>query len=245
MNRQALILAAGLGTRLRPLTDDRPKALVNCAGKPLLAHVIDQVIQAGCNHIVINVHYFAAQVIEYVQALNISGIKFFISDESTEIKDTGGALVHALPLLQQNLPVLICNTDILTDYNLEQVFSEHETSSASATLVVQQRPSSRKLIFDEFMQLQGWQNNATGERIGEIIDLPRSQWAFSGIHMIDIALINAFKVRYATAPFPIIHAYLASLNHIYVRGLSMSPESWWMDCGTAEKIAVAAAHFSK
>ena len=85
MNRQALILAAGLGTRLRPLTDDRPKALVNCAGKPLLAHVIDQVIQAGCNHIVINVHYFAAQVIDYVQALNIPGIKFFISDESSEI----------------------------------------------------------------------------------------------------------------------------------------------------------------
>lgn len=237
--RQALILAAGLGTRLRPLTTGRPKALVSCAGRPLLAYVIDQVIAAGCVHIVINVHYFAEQVMAYVAALNLPGIEFYISDETAEIKDTGGALVHALPHLLPERPVLICNTDILTNLPLEAVYSAHEASGRAATLLVQQRDSSRKLCFDNDMLLQGWVNTVTGEQLGKVLPDKHNHRAFAGIHVIEPALIRAFRDRYGEQPFPVVRAYLQSLDAFSIGGYEAPAGNWWMDCGTAEKLEAA------
>ena len=178
---QAMVFAAGLGTRLKPLTDRMPKALVEVAGKPLLWHVLKRLEQAGASRVVVNVHHFAGQIISYLEEHSFA-LDLHVSDESSLLLDTGGGLKKASALFQTDRPVLIHNVDILSNVDLTGFYQKAEGKTA---LLVSSRPSSRQLLFDVDMRLVGWTNLLTGEVKSPYPDLDPDQcrrYAFSGIH---------------------------------------------------------------
>ncbi len=184
--RQAMIFAAGLGTRLKPLTDTMPKALVPVGGQPLLWHVIMKLKAAGFERIVVNVHHFAQQIIDYLQANRNFGLDIRISDERSRLLETGGGIKKALPLFDQQSPILIHNVDILSNLDLAGDLLSSECPP-DALLVVSQRQTKRYLLFDDEQLLDGWTNVETGEVKSPYPGLDPSglrQLAFSGIHAI-------------------------------------------------------------
>ncbi len=184
--RQAMIFAAGLGTRLKPLTDTMPKALVPVGGQPLLWHVIMKLKAAGFERIVVNVHHFAQQIIDYLQANRNFGLDIRISDERSRLLETGGGIKKALPLFDQQSPILIHNVDILSNLDLAGDLLSSECPP-DALLVVSQRQTKRYLLFDDEQLLDGWTNVETGEVKSPYPGLDPSglrQLAFSGIHVI-------------------------------------------------------------
>ena len=160
-----MIFAAGLGTRLKPLTDTMPKALVPVAGQPLLWHVVQKLKAAGFGRIVINVHHFAQQIVDYLQANKNFGIDIQISDETDGLLETGGGIKKALPLFDDSWPVLIHNVDILSNVDLAALYDYAQQSRADALLLVSQRKTKRYLLFDDEYLLDGWTNIETGEVI--------------------------------------------------------------------------------
>lgn len=170
--KQAMIFAAGLGTRLKPLTDKKPKALVEVGGEPLLKHVILRLKKAGFIRIVVNVHHFSRQIIDYLKANGDFGLEIIVSDESAELLDTGGGMKKAAPCFDAGGQILIHNVDILSNVDLERFYAEapkmrnygsRSCLDASATLLVSWRKTSRYLLFDGQMRLVGWTNIETGE----------------------------------------------------------------------------------
>ncbi len=170
--KQAMIFAAGLGTRLKPLTDRKPKALVEVGGEPLLKHVILRLKRAGFTRIVVNVHHFSRQIIDYLQANGDFGLEIVVSDESTELLDTGGGMKKAAPSFDVDGQILIHNVDILSNVDLERFYAEApqmrnygsgDYLDAAATLLVSWRKTRRYLLFDEQTRLVGWTNIETGE----------------------------------------------------------------------------------
>lgn len=190
----AFIFAAGLGTRLKPLTDTMPKALVPVAGKPLLAHVIEKLKAAGCKKIVINIHHFGQMIIDYVKENNNFGIDIVFSDEREMLLETGGAIKHAVNLLGDE-PFLIHNVDIMSNVDLKALWSEHINSGSAATLLVSKRNSSRALLFNSEGNLTAWTNKNTGEikTPYENVEIARlEEFAFSGIHVFSPELFKYF-----------------------------------------------------
>lgn len=190
----AFIFAAGLGTRLKPLTDTMPKALVPVGGKPLLAHVIEKLKAAGCKKIVINIHHFGDMIIDYVKSQNNFGVEILFSDERQMLLETGGAIKHAVDLLG-NEPFLIHNVDIMSNVDLRALWSEHINSGSAATLLVSKRNSSRALLFNEDGNLTAWTNKNTGEvkTPYENVDIASlKELAFSGIHVFSPQLFKYF-----------------------------------------------------
>lgn len=157
---QAMIFAAGLGTRLKPLTDRMPKALVPVAGKPLLQHILDKLMKAGYDDVVINVHHFADQIEQWVAEHSVPGLRVRLSDERQELLETGGGIRHAGTFLRDADRFLIHNVDILSNVDLS---SFSEGFRGEATLLVSERKTQRYLIFDDDMRLVGWTNIQTGE----------------------------------------------------------------------------------
>ena len=225
--KQAMIFAAGLGTRLRPLTDTMPKALVRLEGQPLLWHVLQRLRQAGFQRIVVNVHHFAQQIIDYLAANDNFGLDLRISDESDALLDTGGGIRKALPLLDEHSPVLIHNVDIMSNADLSALYQSALTSDADAVLLVSPRQTKRYLLFSpDEMQLRGWINIETGETRGlppSALHLPPSTFlrlAFSGIHVI---APSAFPLLRAMPPrFGIIDFYLAHCRDAHFLGVQQS-----------------------
>ncbi|NLO69058.1 MAG: NTP transferase domain-containing protein [Bacteroidales bacterium] len=154
---KAMILAAGLGTRLQPLTDSKPKALLEINGVSLLEMAIRRVAGAGIRDIVINVHHFAGQVIDFLNKADSFGLNIMISDESDLLLDTGGALKKAAHFFNGEEDFLIHNVDVLTDLNINELIIDHQRSGARATLAVRERPTSRNLLIDQSGQLCGWE----------------------------------------------------------------------------------------
>ena len=159
--KQAMIFAAGLGTRLKPLTDTMPKALVRVGGQPLLWHVIMKLKKAGYERMVVNVHHFANQIVDYLAAHDHFGLDIRISDETEALLETGGGIKKALPLFDPESPILIHNVDILSNLDLNALPMD------APLLVVSERKTKRYLMFDDEMRLQGWTNIETGEVKGE------------------------------------------------------------------------------
>ncbi len=157
--KQAMILAAGLGTRLKPLTDTMPKALVPVGGKPLLDIQIEKLQQAGYDRFVVNVHHFAQQIVDHV---NERKEKILISDETSELLETGGGLKKAQGLFRDDEPILIHNVDILDNVDYEWFRRQHQDDE-DAVLLVSRRKTKRYLLFDSAMRLMGWKNIETGE----------------------------------------------------------------------------------
>jgi N-acetyl-alpha-D-muramate 1-phosphate uridylyltransferase len=196
---RAMILAAGLGTRFKPWTDQHPKALAPVNGKSLLQRNIEFLRRYGIEEVVVNVHHFADQIIEALGVKNGWGCRYRISDETAEVLETGGGLKKARPFLEGS-PFVLMNVDILTDMDLSAMIADHFRKRPLATLAVTDRVTSRYFLFDDRGQLCGWRNSTTGqERMarparaaagqpGMPGGTPLIQKAFSGIHVIDPAI---------------------------------------------------------
>lgn len=191
-----MIFAAGLGTRLRPLTDHTPKALVSVAGKPMLERVILRLKEAGFNDITVNIHHFGEQIIGFLRANNNFGVTIHISDERDMLLDTGGGIKKARPFLDGDEPFLVHNADILSDINLAEFYKHHRESDAEATLLVSRRQTSRYLLLDDANRLHGWINKSTGETKPEGFSFREGRYkemAFGGIHVISPSLSAIWK----------------------------------------------------
>ena len=222
---QAFVLAAGLGTRLKPLTDNKPKALVEVNGQPLLKITIDKLIKQKVTRIVVNVHHFADDICQYLDSQKWDA-EILISDERQQLLDTGGGLKHAAPLFRKNEPILIHNVDILDNVDYDWFARQHQADE-DAVLLVSQRQTKRYLLFDNAMHLMGWKNIETGEikspyeyvrrtglsQHGE----PLNMFAFSGIHSFSpclFPLMDRFPDR-----FSIIDFYLSVCHRSHIVGL--------------------------
>lgn len=211
----AMIFAAGMGTRLKPLTDIIPKALVPVCDKPLLQHVIERVTSAGCHDIVINVHHHAEQIRNFVDISRQHwDADIRISDETEHLLETGGAIRKAAPLFTDE-HVLIHNVDILSNVNLSEFYSM--AGDADALLLVSERKTKRYLVFDDDMRLIGWKNIETGEVKG---NGNGRLLAFSGIHVIGKRLID--DMQSWPDRFPIIDFYLDRCLSRNIRGYMKS-----------------------
>jgi NDP-sugar pyrophosphorylase family protein len=190
-----MIFAAGLGTRLAPITDNMPKALVPVGGVPLLELLIQRLKAAGITDIVINVHHFAAQIVRFIAQNNSFGVNISFSDESNLLLETGGGIRHAIPLLKpkpgaNDERFLIHNVDILSNLDLQQFYTEADPK-AEAVLVVSRRQTTRYLLFSHENRLVGWTNTATGELRSpypNLNPLDCRRYAFAGIHLMSTSL---------------------------------------------------------
>lgn len=230
---KAMIFAAGLGTRLKPLTKNLPKALVPVAGKPMLQRVAEKLINAGVTEIVVNVHHHATQVKEFVSQLNYPNTRFVISDETAELMDTGGGLKKAGELLHGTDPVIIHNTDVLSDVNLTKMIIKHKQDHALVTLAVSERTSSRQFLWYD-NQLAGWHNLKTDDKIvcKGFENKPLTALAFSGIHIVDPKI---FSLLNETGPFSITKAYLRLSSKNTITPFIHDSKNW-IDIGTPEKL---------
>ena len=235
---KAMIFAAGLGTRLKPLTDHMPKALVPVAGKPMLEHVIQKLIAFGCDEIVINVHHFADQIIDFLKKKNNFGITIHISDETDMLLDTGGGIKKASSFF--NEPFLIHNVDILSNVDLKSLYEYHLTSGNDATLLVSPRKTVRYLLFDEENRLCGWVNKDTLQTKPEgFVYQPEVQkeYAFSGIHIVSPTLFNYMGENW-TGKFPIMDFYLQTCQEARLGGYTKE-DLQLIDIGKPETLAQA------
>ncbi len=228
-----MIFAAGLGTRLRPITNDRPKAMAEIHGTPLLEIIIRRLINYGFDEIIINVHHFAEMVIDFLASKNNFGIDIQISDERGELLDTGGGLKKASWFFDNNKPFLVHNVDTITDIDLLDYYNYHIKAKALATLLVRHRPGSRFFLFNEEKQLCGWENVVTGEKIlVKPEDQKLDQIAFSCLHIIDPSIFNLIHEE---GCFSIIDTYLKLAKTHKIQGY-LDDESYWLDVGTPEKL---------
>lgn len=212
MYMKAMIFAAGLGTRLRPLTNNIPKALVPLNGIPLLELAIRRLKYYGFNEIIINVHHFADKIMAFLEEKNNFDIEIHISNEENTLLDTGGGLKNTAWFLKDE-PFLVVNADIVTNLDLAKIVQFHQEHSFLVTLAVQTRQSSRQLVFNEQRLLSGWKNHQTGEEIiSRQIENP-TFYSFSGIHVINPEI---FELMPEEEIFPIMPFYLsvASIKQI-------------------------------
>ncbi len=199
---KAMILAAGLGTRLKPFTEKHPKALYPVNGKSLLQRNVEYLKAAGVTDIIVNVHHFAEQIVTAIKANNGWGCNVAISDETNEVLETGGGLKKAADFFENDTePFLLMNADMLTDLDILKMKAMHTQNNALATLAVTDRATSRYLLFNESDMLCGWLNEKTGEQKGNT----GTKKAFSGIHIISPKI---FSLITETGKFSMIDLYL-------------------------------------
>mgnify|MGYP002498066840 FL=1 len=242
-----MIFAAGLGTRLRPLTDHTPKALVSVAGKPMLERVILRLKEAGFNDITVNIHHFGEQIIEFLRANNDFGITIHLSDERDMLLDTGGGIKKARPFLDGNEPFLVHNADILSDINLAELYRHHRESNAEATLLVSQRQTSRYLLLDDANRLHGWINKSTGEVKPAGFDYRETKYrelAFGGIHVISPSLFRLMDDGQWDGKFSIIPFYLSACTKVHIQGYPLQGFRWF-DIGKPETLAQAEEYYKQ
>lgn len=237
---EGMIFAAGLGTRLRPLTNDRPKAMVELAGKPLLEHVILKMRQAGIAKIIVNVRHFADQVIDFLETHHYLNEGVVISDERELLLDTGGGLLKARELFTPGEAVLIHNVDILSDVNLKELINYHEQGHHFATLVTRPGMPGRGLRFNAAGVLKGWENSLTGEQ--KMVDdefRTARNFCFCGIHIVSRPLLECIGSR---GVFSIIDEYLFQAKSHSLKMFFY--DGYFLDLGTPEAILQAESRMS-
>lgn len=234
---KAMILAAGLGARLKPLTDTCPKALVEVAGRPMLAWVVARLAQHGFFDIIINAHYLADQIWTFVENYNArhghTGVSLTVSYEQT-LLDTGGGVQYAADFFDDGQPFLVHNVDVLTDLDLNALMTAHRNSDALATLAVKPRKTSRYLLFDDRERLCGWQSLQTGEtRMTGQGEGPFTPLSFMCVQALSP---HIFTQMTQAAPFSIIDAYLnlATAGNT-IRGFR-GDDARWIDLGRREHL---------
>ena len=237
---KAMIFAAGLGTRLKPLTDTMPKALVPVAGEPLLSHVARKLIRAGADELVINTFHFAGQIQRYVRSVKGFGVKLHLSPEKDGLLETGGGVLHARPFLEGSGRFLVHNVDILSNLDIARFFAQTR-GDALSTLVVSERKTSRYLLFDEWMRLVGWTDVRTGEVRSPFPGLDPGRCralAFAGIHCLSDRVFRVMDDEGFAGRFSIIDFYLAVAARYPIYGYI--PEGFRMlDVGKAASLEAA------
>ena len=245
---RAMILAAGLGTRLKPFTDHHPKALAMVNGKSLLQRNIEYLQQYGIREVVVNVHHFADQIIDTVNQHNGWGSDITISDETDEVLETGGGLLRAANYFKDEQRWILMNADILTDLPLDKMITADELFDAKAegdliaTLAVTNRTSSRNFIFNTAGTLCGWKNNTTGEEKwsnplkDKTTAVPK---AFSGIHIVHQQFFDAVQLR---GKFSMVDAYLQLAQHYAIHYYDHS-DGILLDVGKPESLEKANSIF--
>jgi NDP-sugar pyrophosphorylase family protein len=233
---KAFILAAGLGSRLAPLTNNKPKALVEVNGKPMLQHLIEKLISQGFDELLINVHHYGDLITDFLEANDHFGVSVAISDERDKLLDTGGAMVKAAWFFYGDEPVLVHNVDVFTDMNLANLMELHNKSKALVSLVTRNRDSSRKLLFDGNRHLKGWkhlQNNLV-----KWVDKPEAEVverAYSGIYVASPSYPEKIRQK---GSFSIIPEWLNMASQNVMVGVEHN-EGLWFDLGSADKIQEA------
>jgi len=231
----AMIFAAGLGTRLRPLTNSMPKAMVEVNSIPLIGHAILNLKHQGINRITVNVHHFAKQITDYINAEKQFGIEIQISDETDQLLDTGGGLVKAKPFLDLTQPIVVCNVDILTNVDIKKMLQAHNSSNAIATLAIRNRPTSRYFLFNNKRNLVGWKNMKTGEvKMSRKAHQP-TPIAFSGFQIISPEL---FRFMEQTGKFSIVQTYLQVATNQKIKGY-LHQQDYWLDVGKHDTLKQA------
>lgn len=235
---KAMIFAAGLGTRLKPITDTIPKALVPVCSQPLLGHLIGKLKDAGFSSVVINVHHFARKIRDYVAQNNNFGIEVLFSDETDMLRETGGGIRHAAGLLDDGEPFLVHNVDILSNLDLEEFYQAHMAASISvdtplATLLVSERETARYFLFDMENNLVGWMNRLSGEVRSPFSGLAREasenfnwegflkehslkKYAFAGTHIVSPEVFRLMEKW--PEKFSIVDFYLQMADKYIVKG---------------------------
>ncbi len=233
---KALIFAAGLGTRLKPLTETMPKALVPVGGKLLLEHAVLKLKSAGVNEIIINIHHFAEQIIDFIHSRSDFDIRIEFSDERNLLLDTGGGLKKASWFFDDNEPFFVYNVDILSDIDLKQMHAYHLQSKPLSTIFVSSRQTSRYLLFDNDNKLYGWYNRQTGETKPQNITFnpeKYNQLAFNGIHVISPEIFPLMKD--CPERFSIIDFYLSIANSSKIQAFQQK-DTQIIDVGKLETL---------
>jgi N-acetyl-alpha-D-muramate 1-phosphate uridylyltransferase len=221
---KAMIFAAGLGTRLKPYTDRMPKALVPVAGIPMIEHVILRLKAHSIKEIIINVHHFAEQVIDFIHLKHEFGIHIEVSDETDFLLDTGGGLKKASWFFDDGVPFILHNVDVLSSIDIEAMIGFHAAHRSISTLAVSKRESSRYFLFDREMRLCGWENNLKNEQVMSINPgYELSKFAFSGIHIIDPRI---FEFMNEKGRFSLVDVYLRLTNEHPVYGFAHNANDW-------------------
>lgn len=236
--REAMIFCAGLGTRFKPWTDKHPKALAVVNGKSLLQRNVEYLQQYGITNVVVNVHHFADQIIDAIEQAKGWGSNIAISDERSEVLETGGGLLKAKEHLQSDT-FLTLNVDILTDLNLKAFLHFHQQESADISLAVTKRTTSRYLLFNGHNRLCGWRNVATGQERISIHDSNLVQKAYSGIAVFNPNILNAIT---QVGKFSLIDVYLSLASSYKIAGYDHS-EGKLIDVGKPESVALAESMF--
>jgi len=218
-----MILAAGMGTRLRPLTDTTPKALLPFQGKTMLEHVVGHLKDHGIEDVVINLHHLADQVRNYLEKHQFFGINFHISDERKQLMDTVGCIVRARKYLEGHGPFIVHNVDIYSDTDLSAMLQHHLENDALATLAVSDRKTSRNLLIDEEGLLCGWRNNSTGEEIIARQKPGLRPVAFSAMHVMDPEIFFHLDPG---QPFSITKAYLELAKKHRIKTFDHTGDTW-------------------
>lgn len=243
---RAMVLAAGLGTRLRPLTNDRPKALVEVAGRTLLEITLARLREFGVREVIVNVHHFADMVVDYLKK-NDFGLRIEISREDGEVLDTGGGLKKAawFFLEQPDQPFLLHNVDVISNIDLGKMFDEHRRRDPLATLAVKPRRSSRQLLFDRDSLLCG---RRTGDAAPELVRGGGScsgeldELAFCGIHVISPRIFSLMKEE---GVFPIIPCYLRLAGQGEKIAGFRADQYHWRDLGRPDDLQKAAEEIAR
>ena len=213
-----MLFAAGLGTRLKPFTENHPKALAPVNGKPLLQRNIEYLKAYGFTEIVVNVFHFADQIIDFLEENDNFGITIHISDERPEVLETGGGLVKAKDFFTEDF--LVMNVDILTDLNLSDFIASHQENNAMVSLAVTNRDSSRKLLFNSEHNLKGWRNLTTLEEIlADETSEGLKEFAFSGVHIIKPSIFEQINFE---GKFSIMKVYMELMKSETIIGFDHS-----------------------
>lgn len=228
---KAMIFAAGLGTRLRPITDKTPKPLVQIKGKTLLEITIQKLIENDFDEIIINVHHLADQIISFLNEKKFNA-RIEISDESKQLLDTGGGLKKASWFFDDGNPFLVYNVDIVSNLDLKKIYHTHQQNEVIATLAVSKRKTSRYFIFDEEGILSGWQNVKTNEQKITRNITSINKLAFSGIQVIDPELFKFFP---EAEVFSIVDLYLTTSKLEKIKSYQHE-DSHWYDVGNMEEL---------
>ncbi len=217
-----MILCAGLGTRLKPWTESHPKALVPVGGVPMLKRVSESLIEQGFDEITLNIHHFGDQIVSFIAEDDILRDKVSISDERQMLMDTGGGILNAEKYLgKDDLPFLVHNVDILSNADLKYLYDEHLSSGRHVTLLVSDRKSDRKIVFDTDMNLKGWTNLKSGENRPSSLRIDDSDkiYSFSGIYVMSPTVFEIMKKNDFVGSFPIMDFFLSGIPDLKIGGL--------------------------
>ncbi len=235
-----MILAAGLGTRLKPFTEHHPKALAMVNDKTILQRNIEYLASFDITEVIVNVHHFADQIIDYLEINRGFGSSISISDETNAVLETGGGLKKTAWFFDKtDEPFVLMNVDVLTDMNLGAMISQHKKSKPLATLAVTTRFTSRYFLFDELDRLCGWENVQTGAQRISVEAKKYWQKAFSGIHVISPAIFSLMRM---TGKFSMVDVYLELAKSQVISAFDHN-NSKFIDVGKPESILKAEGLF--